>query len=93
MRLRAGYLKIRPGLIGCRALFLLREHILKEQDGFFPAALAALDSDQWERIEGVRAQLLAASTVLASGDFDTYREHQSEERTVGGASGTHRQQA
>jgi hemerythrin-like domain-containing protein len=39
------------------ALFLLREHILKEQDGVFPAALAALDADQWERIEAVRARL------------------------------------
>ena len=45
------------------ALFLLREHILKEQDGVFPAALAALETDQWERIEAVRAQLVAASTT------------------------------
>lgn len=46
------------------ALFLLREHILKEQDGVFPAALAALDADQWERIEAVRAQFSTASTTL-----------------------------
>jgi len=39
------------------ALFLLREHILKEQDGVFPAALTALDADQWERIEAVRARV------------------------------------
>jgi len=45
-------------------LFLLREHILKEQDGVFPAALAALDADQWERIEAVRAQFSTASTTL-----------------------------
>lgn len=38
-------------------LNMLREHILKEQDGVFPAALAALDSDQWERIEALRAQV------------------------------------
>jgi len=38
-------------------LFLLREHILKEQDGVFPAALIALNSDQWERIEAVRARV------------------------------------
>jgi hemerythrin-like domain-containing protein len=38
-------------------LSLLREHILREQDGVFPAALIALDPDQWERIEGVRAGL------------------------------------
>ena len=48
------------------ALFLLREHILKEQDGVFPAALAALDADQWERIEAVRAQLVTASTTLTT---------------------------
>jgi hemerythrin-like domain-containing protein len=38
-------------------LHLLREHILKEQDGVFPAALVALDAEQWERIEAVRAQI------------------------------------
>jgi hemerythrin-like domain-containing protein len=37
-------------------LFMLREHILKEQDGVFPAALIALGPDQWERIEAVRAR-------------------------------------
>jgi hemerythrin-like domain-containing protein len=42
-----------------KVLHLLREHILKEQDGVFPAALAALDSDQWERIEALRAQVAA----------------------------------
>jgi len=47
------------------ALNLLREHILKEQDGVFPAALAALDADQWERIEAVRDRFGAASTALA----------------------------
>ena len=53
-----------------RALFLLREHILKEQDGVFPAALAALDADQWERIEAVRTQTSAASTTLAPSERD-----------------------
>jgi hemerythrin-like domain-containing protein len=47
------------------AFVMLREHILKEQDGVFPAALAALDPDQWERIEAVRAQLVAAPTTSA----------------------------
>ena len=37
-------------------LSLLREHILKEQDGVFPAALAVLDTEQWEAIEAVRAR-------------------------------------
>ena len=36
------------------AFFQLREHILKEQDGMFPAALAALDAEQWERVEAAR---------------------------------------
>jgi hypothetical protein len=35
--------------------YLLREHILKEQDGMFPAALAALDGEQWDKVEAVRA--------------------------------------
>ena len=47
-------------------LFLLREHILKEQDGVFPAALVALDADQWERIEAVRAELAAVSSTLTA---------------------------
>ncbi len=45
------------------AVSLLRDHILKEQDGVFPAALVALDPDQWERIEAVRAQVTQASTA------------------------------
>jgi hemerythrin-like domain-containing protein len=40
-----------------RTLQALREHILKEQDGVFPAALGVLDSEEWERIEGVRARV------------------------------------
>jgi hemerythrin-like domain-containing protein len=36
------------------ALGLLREHILKEQDGVFPAAVISLDGDQWEVVESVR---------------------------------------
>ncbi|MGW6545187.1 hemerythrin domain-containing protein [Streptomyces massasporeus] len=38
----------------------LRAHILKEQDGVFPAALAVLDPDQWEVVEAVRARVGAA---------------------------------
>lgn len=44
-------------------LFLLREHILKEQDGVFPAAMVALDAEQWERIEAVRARLVGINDV------------------------------
>lgn len=37
------------------ALDVLRRHILKEQDGVFPAALANLSTEQWEAVEAVRA--------------------------------------
>ncbi|MEU1709951.1 hypothetical protein ABZ478_32050 [Streptomyces sp. NPDC005706] len=37
-------------------LNLLRDHILKEQDGVFPAAPACLDTEQWEAVEAVRAR-------------------------------------
>ncbi|MEN3533588.1 hemerythrin domain-containing protein [Microbispora sp. ZYX-F-249] len=36
---------------------LLRAHILKEQDGVFPAALACLSTAQWEAVEAVRARV------------------------------------
>ncbi|NBM18843.1 hemerythrin domain-containing protein [Streptomyces sp. GC420] len=35
---------------------LLRDHILKEQDGVFPAALANLSTGEWEAVEAVRAE-------------------------------------
>jgi hemerythrin-like domain-containing protein len=46
------------------ALGMLRQHILKEQDGVFPAALASLATSDWEAIEKVRAR--ADSAVPAS---------------------------
>lgn len=49
-------------------LHLLREHILKEQDGVFPAALIALDANQWERIEAVRAQISTAATTSVANE-------------------------
>jgi len=36
------------------ALGVLRRHILKEQDGVFPAALISLSTAQWERMDEVR---------------------------------------
>ena len=50
-----------PGRL-TEALSLLREHILQEQDGVFPAALASLATSDWEAIEEVRAQ---AGSVLS----------------------------
>jgi Hemerythrin HHE cation binding domain len=42
-----------------KALVMLRTHILKEQDGVFPAALAILRPDDWEQVDRVRAGLAA----------------------------------
>jgi hemerythrin-like domain-containing protein len=36
---------------------LLREHILKEQDGVFPAALAALSPEEWDAVDAVRSRV------------------------------------
>ena len=36
---------------------MLREHILREQDGVFPAALASLDSSDWEAMEKIRERV------------------------------------
>jgi hemerythrin-like domain-containing protein len=49
-------------------LQMLREHILKEQDGVFPAALFVLDADQWERIEALRAQISTTTTTMAANE-------------------------
>jgi hypothetical protein len=38
-------------------LELLRDHILKEQDGVFPAALTTLRTADWEAIDAVRARV------------------------------------
>ncbi|OBH23616.1 hemerythrin HHE cation-binding protein [Mycobacterium sp. E342] len=37
------------------ALRVLRDHILAEQDGVFPAALANLDPEDWDAIDAVRS--------------------------------------
>jgi hypothetical protein len=38
------------------ALHTLRQHILAEQDGVFPAALASLKTADWEAVEVIRAR-------------------------------------
>jgi hemerythrin-like domain-containing protein len=43
------------------AMAVLRDHILKEQDGVFPAALANLGTEEWEAVEAARAK--AGSTL------------------------------
>lgn len=39
------------------ALDMLRDHILKEQDGVFPAALIDLSAADWDAVEAVRARV------------------------------------
>ncbi len=39
------------------ALNLLRRHILKEQDGVFPAALASLSPAEWDSIDAIRSRV------------------------------------
>jgi hemerythrin-like domain-containing protein len=45
------------------ALDLLREHILKEQDGVFPAALSRLAAEDWEAAEAIRVRVGMAGEV------------------------------
>jgi hemerythrin-like domain-containing protein len=45
-------------------LDLLRDHILKEQDGVFPAALTTLSGADWDSVDAVRAR--AGSLVPAA---------------------------
>lgn len=42
------------------ALAVLSEHIKKEQDGLFPAALSTLDAPDWAALEEVRARVGSA---------------------------------
>lgn len=57
-----------PGRL-LHALELLREHILKEQDGLFPAALAILDPTSWDHVEAVRLRVgSGVPTTVGGGD-------------------------
>ena len=49
------------------ALTELREHILREQDGVFPAALISLDNDQWDALAATRARVASGASVPADG--------------------------
>lgn len=48
------------------ALRVLREHIAKEQDGLFPAALTSLGTADWEAVEQARARAGSALRPVAS---------------------------
>ena len=41
----------------------LREHILREQDGVFPAALVSLDNDQWDALAAARARVASGASA------------------------------
>jgi hemerythrin-like domain-containing protein len=45
------------------ALALLFDHILKEQDGVFPAALATVTTDGWERVGRIRDAVALAGSA------------------------------
>lgn len=44
----------------------LRDHILKEQDGVFPASLAVLSPEDWDHVDQVRAEAPSALTPNAA---------------------------
>jgi hemerythrin-like domain-containing protein len=54
-------------------LEMLREHILKEQDGVFPAALTGLRTTDWEAVDAVRARV---GTAVAIDSIRQPREQQ-----------------
>jgi hemerythrin-like domain-containing protein len=43
---------------------LLREHILKEQDGVFPATLSVIDTEGWQSVEAARARAGTGLTTM-----------------------------
>lgn len=47
------------------ALVVLRNHILAEQDGVFPAALASLVPADWDAVDAVRARVGSPMTTSA----------------------------
>lgn len=49
------------------ALSVLREHIIKEQDGLFPAALATLDPTEWDHLEAVRLRVGSGVATTVGG--------------------------
>jgi hemerythrin-like domain-containing protein len=41
----------------------LFEHILREQDGLFPASVSVLTADEWDRLDAVRQEVASRSAV------------------------------
>jgi hemerythrin-like domain-containing protein len=48
-------------------LDVLRDHILKEQDGVFPAALTTLTGSDWDTVDEVRARAGSSAARLVPG--------------------------
>ena len=48
------------------ALYLLREHILKEQDGLFPAALACLGPQEWDAVDDLRSHVSSGLSSVSA---------------------------
>jgi len=48
------------------ALTDLREHILREQDGVFPAALISLDNEEWDALAAARARVASGPSAQLS---------------------------
>jgi hypothetical protein len=60
------------------ALDTLRDHILKEQDGVFPASLSVVDSLGWEQVEAVRARVgtsIVAEHTAYGHDHHVHDDH------------------
>ena len=54
------------------SLDTLRDHILKEQDGVFPASLSVVDASGWEQVEAVRSR---AGTAFDEHPHDHTHSH------------------
>lgn len=50
-----------------RAVFDLREHIAKEEDGLFPASVTALDGDEWDAAMAAWREAHPGKTMISSG--------------------------
>lgn len=48
------------------ALGVLFEHILREQDGLFPAALSVLTTQQWDTLDAVREEISTPQRALTT---------------------------
>jgi Hemerythrin HHE cation binding domain len=50
-----------------RAVFDLREHIAKEEDGLFPASVTALDGDEWDTAMAAWREAHPGKSMISGG--------------------------